>query len=105
MKKDIDAILDSDALELTLGGTDYTVRDVSVETFLGFLAQRDKEPEEREDVRRQLEAAMGLKPKSLNHIGLRAATMAFDAINEWLRGAAKEVPEGGEADTESPPST
>jgi len=97
MKKDIDAILDNDSLEMTLGGSTYTVRDVAIETFLGFVGQKDKPPEEREDVRRQLEAAMGLKKGTLN-IGLRAATLAFDAINEWLRGTAK-----GES-SENPPS-
>ena len=42
MKKDIDAILDNDSLEMTLGGSTYTVRDVAIETFLGFVGQKDK---------------------------------------------------------------
>lgn len=102
MKKDIDAILESEALELTIGGNTYTVKDISMDAFLRFTQQRDKAPEERDDVRRQLESALGLKKNELDGVGLRAATLAFDTINEWLRGGGEETEEEG--DSESPPS-
>ena len=104
MRRDIDAILEDEILELVLGGKTYTVKDIKVDTFLTFLKSRDKDPEEREDVRRQLESALGLDEGELDDVGLRAATLAFDAINEWLRGIG-EVPDEEEAEENSHPST
>lgn len=101
MKRDIDAILESEVLELTIGGKTYTVKDINMDVFLRFIQQRDKSPEERDDVRRQLESALGLKKNELDNVGLRAATLAFDTINEWLRGGGKESEE--EEKSESPP--
>lgn len=93
MKKDIDAILEEQTLELVLGGKTYEVRDIKVDTFLSFINNRGKKPEERDDVRRQLESALGLENGELENVGLRAATLAFDAVNEWLRGESKPTEE------------
>lgn len=100
MKKDIDTILKENCLELTLGGNTYVIEDISLDSFLRFVDQQGKSPEKREDVRRQLEAALGLEKNTLDNVGLRAATIAFDTINEWLRGESKT---GKSEDSDSSP--
>lgn len=99
MKKDIDTILRDSALELTLGGKTYVIEDINIDAFLRFMKQQEKKPEEREDARRQLEVAMGLKSGELDGVGLRAATIAFETINEWLRSSGKE----DDTSVENPP--
>jgi len=103
MKKDIDAILKSEALELTMGGKTYVVEDIAMDSFLKFAQQQKKNPDERDDVRRQLESALGLSKGELNNVGLRAATIAFETINDWIRGKSDEPEEV--TDSGSHPST
>jgi len=90
-KIDVDALLADNQLELTLGGNVYTIQDISLPTFLEATKEVGEGEVARDVLHRQLAEILGVKQKALEALGLKAITMAINAIREWI---LDEAPEG-----------
>jgi len=83
-KIDVDALLAENQLELTLGGKVYTIQDISLPTFLKTTEEVGEDETQRDILHRQLAEILDVKQEELEDIGLKAITLAINAIREWI---------------------
>ena len=99
-KIDVDTLLAENSLELILGGKTYTLKDISLPTFLTATAEEGGEDKiSRDTLHRQLERILGVPEKELDDLGLKAVTLAINAIRGWILedegGSSPPVGKGG----------
>ena len=85
-KIDVDTLLAENSLELTLGGKTYTLKDISLPSFLSATAE-EKDGEDkisRDTLHRQLEEILGIEKGELEDLGLKAVTLAINGIRSWI---------------------
>lgn len=85
-KIDVDTLLAENSLELTLGGKTYTLKDISLPTFLNATAEEKggEDKISRDTLHRQLEEILGIEKGELESLGLKAVTLAINAIRGWI---------------------
>lgn len=88
---DVDTLLAENQLELTLGGHSYVLKDIPLDVFLSATKEVDKEDVDRDVLHRQLSEILGIDKSELGIVGLKAATLAINAIRDWI---LEETPEG-----------
>jgi hypothetical protein len=107
-KVSIDDLLAENELVLTIGGKDYTVRDIALDSFLKIMKTVDDEKVNPELILDQLALFFAVERKELKGIGIKAAGLALIEINNWMTEAQRDlsVPEdvefGGKVDAENP---
>lgn len=85
-KVDVDALLAKDKLEITIGGKTYEVEDIPLPTFLSTTARDEGEEPDRELLHKQLAEVLGIDKKELAGVGLKATSLAINAIRDWILG-------------------
>lgn len=93
-KIDVDALLADNQLELTLGGKTYTIQDISLPTFLKATKEVGEDEVARDVLHRQLADILGVEQEELENVGLKAITLAINAIREWILEEAPEDKKG-----------
>ena len=93
-KIDVDALLADNQLELTLDGQVYTIKDISLPTFLKATKEVGEDEVARDVLHRQLAEILGVEQKKLENLGLKAITLAINAIREWILEEAPEDRKG-----------
>lgn len=85
MKKrvSIDDLLAENQLTLVIGEKEYIVKDIPMNLFLKAIESTDSEdPQGR--VIEQLALFFDVDESELSDIGMRAATLAINEINNWI---------------------
>ncbi len=92
MKKqvNIDDLLAENELTLTIGGKDYVIRDIQMETFLKATQTSDGDVGP-EAIYEQLALFFDADLEEIKKIGMRAAGLASREINKWMRKEAEEM--------------
>lgn len=96
---DVDTLLAENQLELTLGGHDYTLKDIPLDVFLSATKEVDKEDVDRDVLHRQLSEILGVSKSELKDVGLKAATLAINAIRDWILEESSEGTSKGKGGT------
>ena len=84
---DIDALLGTEQLELTMKGKTYIVDDVPLELFLNLTNADQQDPE---FMHKTLAKLLGVDIEEIRAIGFRAASMAIVEIHKWVMEVAAE---------------
>lgn len=93
MKKvDIDTLLSQNKLALTLGGKVFEVDDIEIATFMDTASSDVKK--DKDILHKQLAVLLKVDRKELKGIGIKASSLALNAIREWLVDTSPDtVPE------------
>jgi len=96
---DIDALLASDRLVMTLGGVVYEIEDVNLSVFMMTPSKSDQESD---ILHEQLSSILKVDKKELKNIGLRAAAFALKEIRNWVTETSMEEEEGDDTSPKNP---
>lgn len=80
---DIDALLGEDALELTLAGRIYSVKDVSLPVFLSGVNVSEEDRQDPQYAHKQLAQLLDVDVKEIKEVGYRAVGLAMQEIMKW----------------------
>jgi len=89
----IDDLLAENELTLTIGGKDYVVRDVQMESFLKATKMNDEEMGP-EMIFEQLALFFDVDIAEVKTMGMRAAGLASREINKWMIKEADDMRSG-----------
>lgn len=95
---DIDALLGQNQLELTMGGKKYQIKDINLETFMKAMKIAPDEADPLGGFRilhRQLATIFDCDVESLDDVGLKSASLAMQAIRDWILGSEGEADQTG----------
>ena len=82
---DIDALIATDALTLTLGGKEYTIEDIKMDSFLSVTnIHEGDDTETGMAAHNQLAILFKVPVGELKDVGLKAAALALDEIRQWM---------------------
>ncbi len=103
MKKhvSIDDLLAENELTLTIGGKEYVVRDVQMESFLKATKMND-EVARPEMIYEQLALFFNVDIEEVKTMGMRAAGLASREINKWMTNEAEVMRAGLKEDEPIP---
>jgi len=99
-KVDIDGVLAESRLEITLMGKTYEVHDIPMDDFFKAVSGLEKDEPDREFLKKQLAQILNVDSKELKGLGLKTASLAIRAIQEWV--LEREPGEAGGKDEEAP---
>lgn len=85
----IDVLLDDAALNFVVGGEEFVVRDVTVETLLRMEQLMDESESARDGVIAQVKVLLGDKAQDLD-IGVKAAQLILKEMTKFLYGAGAQ---------------
>jgi len=83
-KVSIDDLLSENQLELTIGGKQYTVKDVPMDVYLQAIAITEGKEQSADILHKQLAIFIGTTKDKLSLIGIKAAGLAMVEIQKWM---------------------